>query len=116
MKSLIRDVPVGLVLRLVQFALRISTGCVSNLKDLIVGSQKAVKPCPNCGSRDVRHKDENMRSVNHSAAHLGGHEMGHTTKGHPGILLVIAGVWAVTKVIHSCSEPWTCKKCQHTYS
>jgi hypothetical protein len=81
-----------------------------------MSSQRAVKPCPNCGSRNVRHKDENMHSVNHSAAHLGGHQIAHAMKGHPGMLLVIAGVWAVSKLAHSFSEPWACKKCYHNYS
>lgn len=81
-----------------------------------MSSEKTIKPCPNCGSRDVEHKDVDMHRLSHSAMHVGGHQIGHAMKGHPAILLLVAGAWGVRKLAHSLSESWTCKKCGHKYS
>lgn len=76
----------------------------------------AIKPCPNCGSSNVRHKDEDMHRMTHSAGHLGTHQAAHAVKGHPAGLLFVAGCWAAGKLVHSLSKPWSCQNCHHDYA
>ena len=54
-------------------------------------STTVVKTCPKCGSRE---------DVVHGAIH-----------GHPLGLLLVAGCWLASRLVHRASKPWTCKMC-----
>jgi RNA polymerase subunit RPABC4/transcription elongation factor Spt4 len=74
--------------------------------------------CPKCGSSDVVHKDHLMKEKTHMCLHHGGHQLHGAMAGHPVGLVVVAGLWAASKVIHVLDKPWTCKnpKCGHQFS
>lgn len=73
--------------------------------------------CPKCGAIAI-HKDHEMHQKTHTAVHAGGHQLHGAMSGHPVGLLVVAGLWAVSKAIHLASHTWTCsnRKCGHEFS
>lgn len=73
------------------------------------------KTCPKCGS-DAVHKDQHMHQQNHAAVHHGGHMLHGAIHGHPLGLLLVAGCWLGSKLVHGLAKPWTCNACGHDFA
>jgi ribosomal protein S27AE len=79
-------------------------------------STRSRKPCSKCGSLDTKHKDDDMKELSHKAAHVGLHQVHGAMSGHPVGLMLVGGMWAATKLVHTFANPWSCKKCGHSFS